>query len=750
MLLFNVKKITIKFVAIIIVLLLVVASCVGCNSKESSSNGYRNVNGGVLASSEIAENSNYELLWDADAKAVLLKSKINGQIWSDVIYDAFLEGDTGVNVNSPISLTVVNNQTLEMTTFKSALEIPYNGKVVTKKTEKGIRVTYFFDTYKIAVPIEYELRDDSLVVSLDPTNILEDGEEYKLVSVGITPNFCNVKNDAENGQLLIPVGSGAIMKTAETPEGTRTFSGEVYGEDVARQVVEDFSNDEAVKFPVFGSAGDGRGMFAIIESGSGSAVIEAEAGNDRVGYSTVGATFNVRGYDNFRFDSTGTGEEITSRVNDDIAPNKISVAFYPLWNENADYQGMAKLYRDYLISTKKLEDKSADASAYAVTLMGGINLTKSFLGIPYQSLVSLTTFSQAEEIIIDLQQQTNIMPTVCLTGYGDSGIEPGKIIGGKKYSSVYGSKNDINSLLNLFKDENSFIFFDSETVKFSKSGLGFSNNSDVAHTAIQKRISHDLLDPVRNTKKNTTYYILSRNKLFEAAKLATDKAEKYGYNSIAFSSLGSIAYSDYADTSLKYSSKYNMDEDVFSVIESVKKDGYNVASSNANSYAAIASDILFDTPYENGYYNAFDSCVPFYQMVLHGYRTMYSEAVNLASNPYAATAKAVAFGMGVGYCLTNNYVSDFSNIDVHKLYGTVYEDNDDLIINTVSNISYLDIYNSVKSAEMISYTENESSGFSVTKYDNGIEVYVNHTDSEIDTPVGKLASYGYMMKQGVK
>lgn len=746
MLPFNIKKSTLKIVVIINVLLLLISSCVGCTSTDSVSNGYRNVNGGVLASSKIAENSNYELLWDANAKGVLLKSKKNEQIWSDIIYDAFLDGDTSVNVNSPISLTVINNRTLKMTTFKSAMEIPYKGQVVTKITPNGIRVTYFFDTYKIAIPIEYELRENSLLVSLEPSNILEDGNEYKLVSVGITPNFCSVKNDAEDGQILIPIGSGAIMNTAETPEGTRTFSGEVYGEDATRQVLEDFANDEAIKFPVFGVSGENKGMFAIIESGSGSAVIEAEAGNDTVGYSTVGATFNIRGYDTFRFDSNGTGEEITKRVNDDIAPNKMSIAFYPMSGENTNYQGMAKFYRQYLVSSKKLDVKITDVSSYGVTLLGGINVTKSFLGIPYQNLVSLTTFSEAEKIISDLQKQTKVIPNVCLSGYGDSGIESGTIIGGKKYPKVYGNSEDIKSLQNLFRDTNASMFFDSEIVRFSKTGAGFSKTSNVAQTAIKKRIAHTLLNPVRDAKNETTYYILSRNKLFEASQAAVKKAEKYGYNSISFSSLGSIAYSDYKDSSLQYSAKYNMDEDVYSIINTVKKSGYSVATSNANSYAAFASDMLFDTPYENGYYNAFDSTVPFYQMVLHGYRPMYSEAVNLAANPSAATAKAVAFGMGVGYSLTYNYISEFSNIDVHKLYGTVYEDNRDLIINTISDPNYLEIYNSVKNAEMISYTE--KAGFSVTKYDNGIEVYVNHTDDEIDSPIGKLKSYGYMMKKG--
>lgn len=736
------RKCIIRIFAIVNVLCLLI-TFVGCGSGDINNSTYKSINGGVAPSGVLAQNSNYELLWDSDAKAVVMKSLKTGNLWSDVIYDAFQNGQQTTNVMSPIDVTVVDNRTLKWNTFKSGIEIPDNGSVVSKKIDNGIRVTYFFDTYKIAIPVEYTLRNDSLLVSINTEQILESGEEYKLISVGIGQNVCSTKNEAENGQLFVPVGNGALMNTAVSPNGARAFKGEVYGDDAARQVVEDYNDKTNIKLPVFGASGDGKAVLAIIEEGAAAAEIVAESGNERLGYSRVGATFYVRGYDEFRFSrKAGEQAQITTRISEELARNKVSVAFYPIEDGSVGYVGMANRYKKYLTDNKLLAKNNA-SSSYGVTLIGGTQVSKSFLGVPYNQAVALTTFSQAKDIILSLKEEIGTIPETRLYGFSDNGIRAGKVAGGKSYQSVYGNKKDIKGLVELFEDSASKIFFDSEIVKFSKSGGGFSTQSNAAQTAIKKRITHTTVDPVRRTKALETYSILSRSKLEDAVNTVVNKAEKYGYNGIALSSLGSMAYSDYSADDTKYSSKYNMDKDVSSLIKSVKDSKYSVAVASANDYAAIAADIIFEAPMENGNYNAFDASVPFYQLVFHSYKPMYSEALNLYSNPNEAFAKSVAYGMGLGYTLISDYVADSNDLDVYKLYGMVYNDNKELIKDTVVNSGYDKLYNEIKDSEMLSYSKTDS--VSKTEYSNGKIVYVNHSSKPVESPVGQIPAYGFIV-----
>ena len=69
--------------------------------------------------------------------------------------------------------------------------------------------------------------------------------------------------------------------------------------------------EEPIRLPVFGVKSGSNALFAIIERGDGAARVNALAGNPRNGYSTVYATFYVRGYNNAEWD---TRKEIQGSV----------------------------------------------------------------------------------------------------------------------------------------------------------------------------------------------------------------------------------------------------------------------------------------------------------------------------------------------------------------------------------------------------------------------------------------------------
>ena len=709
-----------------------------CAGEETAAKTYRSVSGGEFATQLLAENSEYQLNWDNESKAVIYKNTQTGDYWSDILYDSFLDGNITANGSSPVSITVTNTKTLKWETVSSYSEMQENGNILCKKIDNGIRVTYFFEKYKIAVPVDYTLREDSVLVSVDTSKILEDGEEYKIVSVMLTPCFCSVANDAENGSLFVPVGSGAVMFTAEAPEGTRKYSGEIYGADAARQVPKDLVDDEAIRLPVFGAYGGGKGIMGIIEEGAGSAVIEAQAGNERLGYSNIGATFYMRGYDEFYYTFHGKDKGITQRVNEKISGQKFSLAYYPLLDDDADYNGIAEKYRDYLSEKGNLEKTEVTAGAYSVTFLGGTTVTNSFFGIPTEKTVALTTFSEAQSVLQELEEKNGIFPVVRMSGYGDRGIMPGTVGGGKKYPSIYGTDKELKDLLEY--EKKSLLFMDSEIVQFSKSSAGFFKSFDTAQTAINYKAEHFPVSPIRVMDESNPYYIISRQKLFKAAELVLSKAEKYGNQGICFSSLGSVAFSDYSDE--KYINRNHMEEDVSSILSDVKKDGKTAAVAAANDYAACAADILFDTPDSNGSYTVFDMEIPFYQMVFHSYKPMYTQAVNLSENSELMVAKAAAFGMGLGYTLSYRYEDRSDELDLYKLYGTVYKDNTDNIYDALVKKQFAEIYEKTCDARIVRY-ELLSNGVSKTEFSNGLTLYANQQNVGADSPAGALAPYEF-------
>ena len=722
--------------------ILAVVVFAGCSGDVIQGN-YTRIYGNPIESGLVASNSEYELHWDNNAGAIRLVSLKTGKQWSDILYDSYLQGNTSANGNSPICITVANTRTLKWDTLRSYSELETNANIVCKKIENGIRVTYFFDTYKIAIPIEYTLRSDSLAVSVNSSQILEDGNEYKLVSVALTPHLCSVKNSNKGAYLFVPSGSGAIMYTSEDADGTRTYSGEVYGADAARQVPEDYLNSQALMLPVFGAADGDSAMLGIIEQGAGTAVIEAQAGNSRIGYSNVGANLYLRGYDVFRYSSHGTGIIISNRVSERLTGQKVSVAYYPLYGEDANYNGMAKRYRQYLLDNGQLKKSNTDISPYSVTILGGTEITKSILGIPKKELVAMTDFTQAKQIVSDLAEQNNISPTVRMMYYGNRGLKAGSI--GKDISSVYGTKKEFASFSELCSQKSSVLFMDYDIVRFTQSGAGFSVKSDSAQTAINHEAVQLPVSPIRLQDEDNPIYILSRSKLESAAEKVLKVSKDYSSTGTSLSSLGSIAYSDYSDKKTIYANKNGIENQVTEILNVFSKNGSITAVSGANVYAACKADVLFDIPDKNGDYDALSETIPFYQMVFHSYKPMYSQAINISENADKALMNAAAYGMGLGFEVCHSYIDESNDLEQYKLYASVFEDNKELIYTALVKSGFYDCYKEIAQSQMECYEIMDNS-VSKTVYSNGKTVWANHSSEKVVSPVGEIAGYGFVIE----
>ena len=366
-----------RFLCLVSALFILISSCSGC------SKGVKNLTvkkfdadtqAQSIPSQTIVNNGSYKLDWNDEKKCLLFTELSTGKVWSNIPYEYMQTDGASANVNSTLNVSVADVVTLQITSLRGFSEAVENGRVFCEKIENGVRITYCFDNYEISVPVEYVLREDSLSATIDTPNICE-GSSYILVSVSLAPFLCSAQNSSADSYLFIPSGSGALMYAKETPEYERTYTGEVYGTDATRPVTESISNDKAIRLPVFGVKDGESAILGIIEKNSGSAFIEATSGSVKTGYSNVYPTFYIRGYDVF---DKGNYKRMTDdliRFSELISKEPISVGYYPLINEEADYNGMAKKYREYLQGNELSESKIEETSPYSVTISGGVLTT---------------------------------------------------------------------------------------------------------------------------------------------------------------------------------------------------------------------------------------------------------------------------------------------------------------------------------------------------------------------------------------
>ena len=121
----------------------------------------------TVQSGIVAENDRLILSWNDTAKSVSFTEKSTGKIWSNIPIDVINEGKASANLNSTVNVELYQENSFSNVDVKGYSAAFENGRISTKKIDNGVKVTYYFDEYKVSVPVEYVLRDTSLLVSIN-------------------------------------------------------------------------------------------------------------------------------------------------------------------------------------------------------------------------------------------------------------------------------------------------------------------------------------------------------------------------------------------------------------------------------------------------------------------------------------------------------------------------------------------------------------------------------------------------------
>ena len=694
-------------------------------------------------SGTVADNGRFRLDWDDDNKAVILYDSSNNAEWSlnpsvsdETEYD---ELGMPIKAHPMVSSAVL----VKYVDYKSGHEISANsyngaynnGQITAEKTEQGIRVTYYFSEAEISVPVEYTVRDSGWAVSVKTAQICEG--KNKVTEISLAPFFCSVSNSAENSYLMIPSGSGAIVYPKQLSAEGESYRQEIYGSDPMVEKYDEASNEEPVRLPVFGSKNGDRALCAIVENGAESSFIDAVIGGSTYKYSAVYATVRVRGYNLLRAKLyTGNIKE-TDYYTDGLNDTEFTVAYSPLYGEKVGYTGMAETYRNYLLENGKLSKHSENNEIFSVTLNGGFMAAKSFFGIPYTSLETLTTVAQAEKITKELREKTGVGFSVYMRGYGETGLDIGKQAGGYGLGGRLGSLKELNRLAQYGKDNGISTYFNFDVLRFSKANFGqikmfgsakSANGSSYYptsyHVALRGRVPAD------------EYALIKRSALESSLERLISKTEKFKTDGFAFNSLGSLAYSDYSSTDSW--NKKNMSTDAAKALKAVADSGRTVGTVAANAYAANV-DRVFEAPLSSAQFDIFDEDIPFYEIVFKGYTPLSSVPINTASLPSDTLLAAIESGCTPSWSLMYRYDNSAINFDSAIIHNGVWSRCRDEIIQTVKQISAF--YKSISGATVLSHTIN--GGIRITEFSNGVTVAVNRGNSEQESPLGRLKAGEY-------
>ena len=742
------KKIFIKSLTIVLCLAMVL-SLAACNSSANVlvdplvfDENHNNLTSDSFVISK--DSSVYELVWDAEKYRIILRNKETGEEFcttpSERLEERLDENGFPIANNPKLDTNIIIEyiDTESNHAIKTANGYIRSLKQNTYSIEKtadgnGFKLIYYFDNASISVPVIYTLLDDGVKMTIVPEEITE-GSGNLLHMVSISPFFCSVPNVDDDAYLFYPSGSGAIISANNSGEVSRHFSAEVYGGDaLEREHTDIFANPiEYIRMPVFGAKNGDSAVLAIISEGADNALIEGDIGNDNIGYSSLYATFKIRG--------SNVAEKVINGIqySEQYAYTPMSVCYYPLSGDDADYVGMAYRYRKFLQEEKGMTDK-ADKASSGISFVGGSTLETSVLGVPTSEVFATTTITDAENILTELNEKLDIPIVADLFGFGSSGIEPGKPAGNLKIAKNIGSEVQARNLSSKCKELGIDLYFDYDLVHFTSNGLGLTVSSGGSAKGPGHVYSRWYSYKLGDSQQGPMTYFVARAELAELANKAVEHTNSMNISGISFRKLTSFAYSDYdANRTI---AKANMGNDVSEILKSANASGLKVLSNQANDFAAINSDAIIDVPISSTLLSIFDYDVPFYQIVLKGYVSMYGAAINMTTNRDLTVLRCIEGGSSLRYTLINNYKNDLLSSNTQIFNSLMYEDNTDEIVATVN--AHSAFFKEIEEAHIIDHICINNDVRKVV-YDNGVIVYVNYGDEIYTSDLGPVEAGSYL------
>ena len=549
----------------------------------------------------------------------------------------------------------------------------------------------------------------------------------------------------ENGYFVIPDGSGALINFNNNKTGLKVYSGKVYGSDITAVSQTASAVTEQVYFPMYGIVKGNSGMMVVADKGDACASINAYvAGQNKTSYNTCYFDFEIRTDDEYLMGGDSNPLKVFEKRG--ILIPEIEVRYYPVSNSDQseiDYIDIADKYRDYLTSDEYGVTKSDtvnDTSLY-VDFYGAVMKQESVLGVPITMQHKTTTFSDAKDILSELNADGADSIVVNYNQWTTADIKE-KVSDKAKPASILGGKSDFNDLLSYADSSNISIYPAVDNLTF-KTGNGYWTMTDTAirvSNAYSRQITYDLAYGIEN-KFYKAMSLLTPEVYGDIFTNLAKSYSKYGLTNISVGSASTVIYGDYGRKAMSREMvKYDLREYYQLLDDQVG----SVLADGANAYVLPYVDHITNVPLNSSKFDIFDADIPFYQIVMHGLKSYSTTAVNGDAQIADLILKAVASGSNLRFDLVAEEANELKDTRYDVYY---YADAQYWTEDAASCYKFAkDILSDVSDQKITEYniiSDNEIE----TVYENGTKTLVNLADRTV-TKNGKVYSlYDYIGKE---
>lgn len=601
--------------------------------------------------------------------------------------------------------------------------------------------TESFPCFKFS--IDYILNEDSLEVALDAGKIQYDRSQFYLSSISMLPYF-GAGETGKEGYIFLPDGSGTLIDfNNDGSKNTILTRGKTYGYDAAETQTDRGSTKNEFRYPVFGTKTGESAIFGIVTDGDAVSGINCELGNISHSYNTSYADFLISrndqnvGYNAFEQDPW-------IKYDEHGYDGYISLKYYFLTGENADYVGMAKAYRDYLLDQGALTPVKADGNLpFMLETLGTVEKPVRKLGIPTRDSVPVTTFDDSYKMLKFFQEKGISNLLLRYQGWYNGGYEQWvasdmkveKAIGGKKALKKL-EKNAGAIGAEVVPDVNFLTHYDNK--KFDD----FSPTRDGVRTLFQKNGYYPVL--ITPTQFMAPFYwSVNPRVILSYFTSFTKDYDKVGISNISLGSTGKVLNSNYNDGD--YVSRQDSKNIVVEMLKRADEKYDNIIVDAGNAYTFGYADYILNLPATDSSYTISDQSVPFIQIALHGYVQYANAPLNLSSELDKDILSSIETGSIPYFFLTYDEGSLVKEAYLYEPYYSV-----DYDTWRERAVELYNEFNGVLSGLQnvpISDHEKLAENVYLTTYENGTGIYVNYSSESVDANGVTIAPMSYVVKQ---
>lgn len=557
----------------------------------------------------------------------------------------------------------------------------------------------------------------------------------------------------EEGYMFVPDGSGALIMFNNGKVNAPAYIGYVYGEDKTNLVNQTkksgIDQSVTVRMPVFGEKNGDSAFFAIVEGGTASADINAAIGGRTDSYNHVYAGF---GYLSYGAISMGdmVGNNSFQMYSQPEFSESFKVRYQFLYGEKADYAGMASCYQEYLLG-KGVFDQRVESSNTPLYLnfIGAIQKYDSILGIKCKVIQELTTYEQAAEAVRELTDSGAAGIKVEYSGWSSGGLHGGAPGGVKALKCLKTSGMNQKDFQQEMTAAGVPVFYTAQLQYVYQDGLldGYrpESNGPRYYDNTVARVSSYLIPNGMKDRKTPAAEMISPYFVEKMTDTFLEKTGGYEFTGISVENLASDLFSDF--NSRHYVSRQAAAEHNAATMEKLAAGcGGALLGSNANAYAWQYLSDIKNVPLDSNRTQLIDEVVPFYGMVLHGYRDYAGGPANLSGDMNTVILKSVESGAGLSFQFICGDNSLLKNTEFDSLYSVNFEAWRDTALaawrrvnEAVGDLQGLVITGHEKLAE----------GVYCTTYEDGTRVIVNYSRQDVQYQGNTIQAQDFLVvKEG--